>query len=136
VEVGHVEQFRVTVLEPLSSCDTLAFRTVSISARVVRHTLMAAIIASFDVPAESRGAVTLDRVHGAPPRGRQRPAMLITESRATEPVRQAGTRSGTVGTMTLSVSQGLTVAHTLSVAIMRYRAVVPITMTEQQLDGT
>jgi hypothetical protein len=82
VEVGHVEQFRVTVLEPLSPCETLAFRTVSISARVVRHTLMVAIIASFDVPAESGGAATLDRVHGAPPRGRQRAAMLITESRA------------------------------------------------------
>ena len=82
VEVGHVEQFRLTVLEPLSPCETLAFRTVSISARVVCHTLMAAIIAPLDVAAESGGAATLDRVHGAPPRGRQRRAMLITESRA------------------------------------------------------
>ena len=81
VEVGHVEQFRLPVLEPLSACETLAFRAVTVSARVVRHTLMAAIIAPLDVAAESGGAATFDRVHGAPPRGRQRRAMLITESR-------------------------------------------------------
>ena len=46
------------------------------------------------------------------------------EHNVTEPAYQAGTRSGTVGIMTSSVSKGLTVAHTLSVAIMRYRAVV------------
>ena len=45
-------------------------------------------------------------------------------SRATEPARQAGTRSGTVGTVTSSDSSGLAVAQTLLVAIMRYRAVV------------
>jgi hypothetical protein len=82
VEVRYVEQFRVTVLEPLGPGETLTLRTVAVAARVVRHTLMTAIIASFDVAAESGGAATLDRVHGAPPRGRQRRAMLITESRA------------------------------------------------------
>ena len=45
-------------------------------------------------------------------------------SRATEPARQVGTRSGTPGTVTLSDSSGLAVAQTLLVAIMRYRAVV------------
>jgi hypothetical protein len=53
VEVGHVEQFRLSVLDPLSPCETLAFWTVAIPARVVRHTLMAAIVAPLDVPAES-----------------------------------------------------------------------------------
>ena len=81
VEVGHIEQFRLPVLEPLSACETLAFRAVPVSARVVRHTLMAAIIAPLDMSAESDGAATFDRVHGAPPRGRQRRAMLVTESR-------------------------------------------------------
>src|SRR5271169_6526652 len=82
VEVGYVEQFGLTVLEPLSPCETLAFRTVAISARVVGHTLMAAIAAPLDVTTESGGAATFDRDHGTPPRGGQRRAVVITESRA------------------------------------------------------
>src|ERR1700730_545765 len=82
VEVGHVEQFGLTVFEPLSPCETLAFRTVAISARVVGHPLMAAIAAPLDVTAESGGAATFDRDHGTPPRGGQRRAVVITESRA------------------------------------------------------
>ena len=82
VEVGHVEQFRLTVLQPLGPCETLALRAVAVSARVVGDALMAAIAAPLDVTAERGGAATLDRGHGAPPRGGQRRAMLITESRA------------------------------------------------------
>lgn len=99
---------------------------------------MATIAARLDVTAKSGGAATLDREHGAPPRGGQRRAILITESRAEvtehvrhfqplaghEPSRQAGTRSGAVGTSTSSDSSGLAVAQTLLVAIMRYCAVV------------
>ena len=43
---------------------------------------MTAIIASLEVTAKSGGAAILDRDHGMPLRGRQRRAMLITESRA------------------------------------------------------
>ena len=43
---------------------------------------MATITAALDMTAESGGAATLDREHGAPPRRGQRGAMLITESRA------------------------------------------------------
>jgi hypothetical protein len=43
---------------------------------------MAAITAPLDVAAESSGAAVLDRDHGAPPRGGQRRAVLVTESRA------------------------------------------------------
>ena len=53
--------------------------------------------------------------------------VMDSPQRATEPERherQAGTRSGAVGTTTSSVSNGLTVAQTLVVAIMRYCAVV------------
>ena len=82
VEVRHVEQFRLTVLEPLRPRETLALRAVAVAARVVRDALMAAIAAPLDVTAERGGAATLDRDHGAPPRGGQRRAMLITESRA------------------------------------------------------
>ena len=82
VEVGRVEQFGPTVLEPLSPCETLAFRTVAISARVVGHPLMAAIAAPLDVTAESGGAATFDRDHGTPPRSGQRRAVPIAESGA------------------------------------------------------
>jgi hypothetical protein len=43
---------------------------------------MTAIAATLDVAAERCGAAILDRDHGMPLRGRQRRAMLITESRA------------------------------------------------------
>jgi hypothetical protein len=43
---------------------------------------MAAIAAALDVTAESGGAAALDRGHGVPLCPRQRPAMLITETRA------------------------------------------------------
>ena len=43
---------------------------------------MAAIAALLDVTAKSYGAASLDRGHGVPLRGRQRRAMLITESLA------------------------------------------------------
>jgi hypothetical protein len=39
VEVGHVEQFRLTILQPPGSCETLAFWTVPVPARVVGYTL-------------------------------------------------------------------------------------------------
>ena len=99
---------------------------------------MTTIAALLQVTAESGGAATLDRDHGAPPRGRQRRTVPVTEagpkwrntsatsspSWATQPARQVGTRSGTPGTVTSSDSSGLAVAQTLLVAIMRYRAVV------------
>lgn len=99
---------------------------------------MAAIAARLDVTAESGGAATHDRDHGAPPRGGQRGAIPITKSRAEvakyvrhfqplaghEASRQAATRSGAVGTRTSSNSRGLVVAQTLLAAIMRYWAVV------------
>jgi hypothetical protein len=53
VEVRHVEQFRLTVLEPLGPCETLALRAAAITARVERDPLMAAIVAPLDVAAES-----------------------------------------------------------------------------------
>ena len=43
---------------------------------------MAAVAAPLDVTAERGGAATLDRGHGAPPCGRQRRTVPVTESRA------------------------------------------------------
>jgi hypothetical protein len=82
VEVGHVEQFGLTVREPLGARETLALWATFVAARVVRDALMATIAARLDVTAKSGGAATLDREHGAPPRGGQRGAILITESGA------------------------------------------------------
>src|ERR1700689_4990599 len=56
VEVRHVEQFRLAVLEPLSPCETLALWATAITARVEGHPLMAAIVAPLDVAAERGGA--------------------------------------------------------------------------------
>ena len=81
---------------------------------------MPAIAALLNMTAERGGAATLDRRHGMPLRRRQRRAVLLTESRATKPRFQAGTRSGTVGETTLRDSNGLAVAQTVLVAIMRY----------------
>src|SRR4051794_34916826 len=82
MEVRHVEPLRLAVLQPLRPRQTLALRTIAVAPRVVRYALMAAIAAPLDVTAERGGAATLDREHGAPLRGRQRRAVLITESRA------------------------------------------------------
>jgi len=82
MEVGHVEQFRLAVLQPLGTRQTLAFRAVPVAARVVRHTLITAIITLLDVTAESGGSAAFDRDHGALPSDGQRYAVLLTESHA------------------------------------------------------
>jgi len=82
VEIGHVEQFRLTVLQPLGSCETLAFWTVPVPAGVVGDALMAAVATTLDVTAGQGGAAILDRSHRLPPRGRQRRTVPVTKSRA------------------------------------------------------
>src|SRR5271165_5680388 len=72
----------LTVREPLGARETLALWATFVAARIVRDALMATITARLDVTAKSGGAATLDRDHGAPPRGGQRHAILIPESRA------------------------------------------------------
>ena len=134
VEIRHVEQFRLPVLQPLRPRKTLALRAIAVATRVVRDALVAAIAATLDVTAERGSATILDRSHGMPLRGGQRRTVLITKSRAEatehirhfqplaghEPRLQAGTKSGTVGKMRLRDSSGLAVAQTVLVAIMRY----------------
>jgi hypothetical protein len=66
VEVLAIEKFGLTALDPLSASQRLTFRTVAISARPVANTLVAALIALFDLAPESRCAADLDRSHGAP----------------------------------------------------------------------
>src|SRR5271167_1271614 len=80
MEVGHVEKLRLTVLEPLRPCQTLALRTIAIAARVVGDALVAAIAATLNMTAEGGGAAPLDRGHGTPSRSGQRRAMAIAKS--------------------------------------------------------
>src|SRR5260370_17882700 len=53
VEVGHVEQFGLTVREPLGARETLALWATFVAARVVRAALMATIAPPLDVPPNS-----------------------------------------------------------------------------------
>ena len=94
--VGHIEQFRPTVLQPLSACESLALWTAFVTTRVVPDTLMAAFAALLDVTAKRSGPAILDRADCPPPPGRQRRAMPIKESRAevAEHVRHFQSRSG------------------------------------------
>ena len=111
---------------------------------------MAAIAAPLEVTPESGGAATLDRDHGAPPRGGQRRAVLIMKRRAKvaehirhfQPLAGHGTRS----------SGGHEVRHGRRDDVERFQRTdrgadlvggdheVPgrraqIAVTEQQLDG-
>ena len=47
VEIRHVKQFRLPVLNPLGTRQALALRTVPVTTRVVRDALMAAFAATF-----------------------------------------------------------------------------------------
>src|SRR3984885_15839974 len=63
VIVRHVEQFRLTVFQPTGPRETLALRTVAVSARVEGDALMTAIAALLDVTAKRGGAAALDGGH-------------------------------------------------------------------------
>ncbi len=65
------------LLDPLGASQRLTFWAVAIAAGAVTDTLVAALIALFEVPAEGRGPAHLDRSHDAPlPYGHRR-AMLF-----------------------------------------------------------
>src|SRR6266851_10460930 len=137
VEVGHVEQFGLTVREPLGARETLAlwatFCGTSCKRRVDGHNRRTprrdrqerrcGNSRSRSWRAAARWTATRHSDHGKRGRsGGTRPPPPALRGPRTS--RQAGTRSGTVGTSTSSDSSGLAVAQTLLAAIMRYRAVV------------
>jgi GAF domain-containing protein len=66
VEIGHVEQFRLAVLQPLHPRQTLALRAIAVTTRVEGDALMAAIAALLNVAAERGGAAGFDCGHGTP----------------------------------------------------------------------
>jgi hypothetical protein len=61
MEIAHWQEFLSTRLHPLGSGCSLAFWTMTITARVVGDLLMAALIALFDVAAQS-GSPTIHNV--------------------------------------------------------------------------
>src|SRR5258705_13410688 len=69
VEVGPVEQFGLTVREPLGARETLALWATFLAARVVRDALMATIAARLYVTAKSGGSAILDSEQRVTTRG-------------------------------------------------------------------
>src|SRR5258708_7023232 len=92
MEVWCVEQLRLAVLQPLSSCETLAFWTVPVTARVVGDAPMPTAVATLDVTAQCRGTALFDRSHRMAPRGGQRRAVAVAISLAVaaEDIRHLG----------------------------------------------
>src|ERR1041384_1239840 len=114
---------------------------MAVAAGVEAVPLMAASIATFEVPTQRRCAAHLDGGHHAPLLSGHRRAMLIAIGLAVaaEYIRHfqpgtvhrlaaqkccGGAGGGSTGTGRGSRSSGLEVEHTLLVAIRRYRAVV------------
>jgi hypothetical protein len=76
------EEFRLTLLQPLGSCATLALRTIAVAAGVVGDALVAAIAALLNMAAKGGGAASLDCAHSAMLGTGQRRSVLNAESRA------------------------------------------------------
>ena len=63
VEVLSVEQFGLTVFQPLGASQRLAFWTTAVPARVIRDPLLATRIALLDMTAERRRSTARDCGH-------------------------------------------------------------------------
>jgi hypothetical protein len=73
------QEFGLTFLQPLGSGQGLALGTMSVGARVVCVSFVAALVTSFQVTAERRGATQLDRAqYPLLPRG-QRSGMCLAK---------------------------------------------------------
>ena len=136
MEVLAVEKFGLAVLDPFSASQRLTLGAVAIATGSVTNALMAALIALFDLSAESRRAAHLDGGHDASLRRRHRRAMLfsIGFAVAAEDVRHFQLRAihgpaaqkywGAAGLESTAMgrgsrSSGLEVEQTLLVAIRR-----------------
>jgi hypothetical protein len=65
VKVLAVQKFGLPVLDPLRTGQGLTFATMTIAAGVIPDTFVAALVALFNVAAQSRGLAYLDRIHDA-----------------------------------------------------------------------
>ena len=66
MKIGDRQKLGLPVHDPLRSGQTLAFWAVSIAAAIVRVAFIGALVAAFEVAAESRGTAHLDSRHDAP----------------------------------------------------------------------
>ena len=134
VEVLDRQQLGLPVLEPLRAHQRLALRAMAIPAAVERDALVAAGIALLDVTAKGSRAAALDGAHDAALSAAERGSVFLTVGRADlakdvrhlEPGRAQRRLQkwaggfGLGGGSTLgNRSNGLTVAHTVEVAIFR-----------------
>ena len=78
VKIGRIEEFGLPILDPLRPGQRLAFGAVPVAARVEAMALMAALVAAFEVAAESRRAAHLDGGHDASLRQGHRRVMLVS----------------------------------------------------------
>ena len=141
MEVFGVEEFGLTILDPLGTCQGLALWAMPVSARVVTNAFMLALVALFQVTAQSGSPAQFDGTHDPALRRGQRSSMLfpIGFAVATQHVGdfQLGTihesspqkHWGVAGLVSVgkgcgNKSSGLAVEHTLLVAMRRYFAVV------------
>jgi hypothetical protein len=92
VEVVRGQHALHAFLDPRCLGEGLAFRTVSISAGVVRGPGERAPVADVDVPAELRGPADLDRAHRGPLRRREHMRLAVDLAVAAENVRNLDTR--------------------------------------------
>ena len=63
VKVTAAKQFCFAVIEPFFFCQRLAFRTMSISARIVSKLLKAALVALLEMTAKFSGSTYFNIVH-------------------------------------------------------------------------
>jgi hypothetical protein len=60
-----IEELGLTILDPLGPCQGLAFWAMAVAAGVVGNALVLALIALFQVAAQSGGAAQFDGTHDA-----------------------------------------------------------------------
>ena len=80
VKIADLQEFSLSVLDPLRACETLTFWAVPIPAAIETVPFMPALIATFEMTAECGCAAHLDGVHDAPLCLRHRRAMVFSIS--------------------------------------------------------
>ena len=78
MEILGVEEFGLTILDPLGPCQGLAFWAMAVAAGVVGYALVLALIALFQVAAEGGGPAQFDGTHDAALGRGERSRMLFT----------------------------------------------------------
>ena len=78
VKIGDIEQFGLTILNPVCPGQRLAFRTVAVGTGVVADPLMTALVTLLPMSAQSCGPAHFDGSHHTPMSCRQGCRMFLT----------------------------------------------------------